>query len=164
MRILLTLVSLVLAAQLVGAQSRPDFTGTWRLDPSRSESAHQGQSAPPERLVILQTPEELRIETHHQQQTQVVTYPTDGSERIGRTGDTAVKSRMRWDGPRLVTDAVYTISGVPVTTSQVRILSADGREMTVESSVRVEHGYQWNFSTGNPPHYSQGKDVYLRVP
>ena len=53
----------VLAAVLIAtlipfyahAQSKPDFSGTWKMDPSRSESAAQKEPIGPVTIVIAQT-------------------------------------------------------------------------------------------------------------
>ena len=46
-----------------GAQSAADFSGTWKMDASRSESAHQAVPIGPVTLVIKQTATDLSIET-----------------------------------------------------------------------------------------------------
>jgi len=58
-----TWLSAVVVASLVSlpslsAQGRPDFSGTWKMDSSRSESAAQAEPIGPVTLVIAQTPNE----------------------------------------------------------------------------------------------------------
>src|SRR5437763_5987832 len=45
------------------AQSKPDFSGTWKMDPSRSESAAQKEPIGPVTIVIAQTEHDVKIET-----------------------------------------------------------------------------------------------------
>jgi len=43
------------------AQGRPDFSGTWSMDRTRSESAMQADPIGPTTVVITQTPTGLQI-------------------------------------------------------------------------------------------------------
>jgi len=136
------------------AQGKPDFSGTWKMDQTRSESAVQNEPIGPVTLVIAQTPAEVRIETTRAQGSSVVTYNLDGSE-IKIPGGTA---KSHWDGTTLVVEAVRDIQGQTVTTRETRRLSADGNEMLVETMLVVQHGY----SLRGTPNYGAGKDVFVR--
>jgi hypothetical protein len=136
------------------AQGQPDFSGTWKMDHTRSESAVQNEPIGPVTLVIAQTPTEMRIETTRAQGSSSVTYKLDGSE-IKIPGGT-VKSH--WDGTTLVVEAVRDIQGQTVTTKETRRLSADGNEMLVETMLVVQHGY----SLRGTPNYGSGKDIFVR--
>ena len=67
-------------------QDSSDFSGTWKMDPARSESAHQAVPIGPVTLVIDQTATELRIETRRSgrgggaAQSEILTYKLDGTE------------------------------------------------------------------------------------
>lgn len=157
-----TLLAAALIATLVPpfsahAQGKPDFSGTWRMDPSRSESAAQSEPIGLVTLVIAQTANELRMETTRTQGSKTVTYRLDGSQ-ITIPGGTAT---TRWDGARLVTELVLDVQGQTVTTKETRTLAAGGQEMLVEMTLVVQHGYP-NALRGTP-NYSGGKDVYVRV-
>jgi hypothetical protein len=137
------------------AQTRPDFTGTWRLDPTRSESALQGESIGPVTLQVTQTADEIRIGTVTPRTRSVETYPLNG-------GDTPLSNgagRARWFGELLVVDAVRDIRGVSVTTQQTRRMTADGSEMHVDNVLEVQHGY----TLAKTRNYGAGRDVYVRV-
>jgi hypothetical protein len=155
-----TLLATALAAALVlpssaRAQTKPDFSGTWKMDHSRSESAVQNEPIGPVTVVIAQTPSEVRIETARRHGTSAVTYKLDGSE-VKIPGGTA---KTHWEGMTLVTEAVRDVSGQTVTTKETRRLSADGSEMQVETTLVVQHGY----SLRGTPNYGAGKDVYTRL-
>src|SRR6476620_2317862 len=78
----------------------PDFSGTWKMDPARSESAAQKDPIGPVTIVIAQTRNELRMETTRTDGSSVVTYKLDGSE-VQIPGGTA---KTHWDGAKLVTE------------------------------------------------------------
>ena len=139
------------------AQARPDFSGAWKMDPSRSESAAQGDPIGAVTVVIAQTPNELRIQTTRAEGTSAVTYKLDGSKVMVAAGTSAT----RWEGAKLVTDGVFSVNGATVTTTETRTLSADGKEMLVEKAVVVQHGYPETVK--GTPNYVAGKDVYVRV-
>ena len=136
-------------------QGRPDFSGTWKMDPSRSESAVQNEPIGPVTIVISQSDGEVRIETTRAQGKSVVTYKLDGSE-IKIPGGTA---KTHWDGSTLVTEAVRDVQGQTVTTKETRRLAGDGNEMLVETMLVVQHGY----SLRGTPNYGTGKDVYTKL-
>src|SRR5688572_10994630 len=147
----------------LGAQSRPDFSGTWAMDPARSEAAAQGTPVGPVTVVIRQTPGEVRIDTTRSGRTESVRYlpaaskPTAAGELLGA---------FRWDGPKLITRLVTDINKQAITVEEVRSLEPGGRDMTVEVMLVVEHGYQ-SGGTGvlrsqNSPNTSKGVNVSVR--
>ena len=146
------------------AQSRPDFSGTWAMDLTRSEAAAQGTPIGPVTVAISQKNDEVRIETTRNGRTEAVRYlpaslkATSQGEPIGA---------FRWDGPRLVTRLVTEINKQAVTVEEVRNLDSVGREMTVEVTLIVEHGYQ-SGGTGvlrsqNSPNTSKGVNVFVKA-
>ena len=153
--VLRTVLVAALLAPPAHAQTRPDFSGTWTMDPTRSESAMQGEPIGPVVIVIAQSDSELRMDITRKEGTTTVVYRLDGSEsRI--PGGT---SRSHWDGATLVTEAQRDIHGQTVTTKESRSLNADRSEMVVDSLLVVQHGYTLKGSRS----YGSGKDVYTRV-
>jgi hypothetical protein len=149
----------------LGAQTHPDFSGTWNMDLARSEAAAQGTPIGPVTVAIRQTPGEVHIETTRNGRTEAVRYlpasakAVSGSELIGA---------FRWDGAKLVTRLVTDINKQAITVEETRSLNPTGREMTVEVSLVVEHGYQ-SGGTGvlrsqNSPNTSKGINVFVKTP
>jgi hypothetical protein len=131
------------------AQGKPDFSGSWTLDASRSDApvgrgGRGGGAAGPVTLTIKQTAAELTIETRRADQSQTATYKLDGSENknevMGRGGAQTVVSKAHWDGAKLVIDAVREVQGFAIATKEVRSLSADAKEMTVETAISTPQG------------------------
>jgi len=137
------------------AQGRPDFSGTWSMDRSRSESAMQADPIGPTTVVITQTPTALQIATTRDGRTAAITYKLDGSPGP-IPGGTATS---HWEGPTLVTESVRDIQGQTVTTKQSRRLGENGNEMFVETVLVVQHGY----TLKGTQNYGSGKDVFTRV-
>ena len=155
----------VLGSSGLFAQGRPDFSGTWTMDLTRSEAAAQGTPIGPVTVTIRQTNEEVHIETTRNGRTEAVRY-LPASRKATAPGE--VIGAFRWDGPRLVTRLVTDINKQAVTVEEARNLDSGGREMTVEVTLVVEHGYQ-SGGTGvlrsqNSPNTSKGINVFVKKP
>jgi hypothetical protein len=139
-------LSLALAAALIvpfvaKAQAKPDFSGTWTLDTAKSDPAPagrggggRGMAAGP--VTIAQTAANIKIGD--------ATYKLDGSESInqqqGRGGPMEVKSKARWEGNTIVIESTRDFGGMSITSKEVRSLSADGKEMTVQTTTATPQG------------------------
>lgn len=154
------------SAQRASAQDFARFSGVWKMDPARSESTHQDVAFGVSTLVIRCNASEITIETTRKPEGddppfhEVLTFPLDGSER-SNTGDggAAVTGKLRMDGAKLVTETARNVHNSTVTTTYVHTLSPNGRMMTIDKTLTVQHGYQ-GMSANNSGH---GKDVYVRV-
>ena len=149
---------LVVSAASLDSQTHPQFSGTWRLDPTRSESA--AEDAPGQLTVqITQTDQEVTFVTSKgaQQNRTVHKFVATPTAPFAIDGSAA---RAYWSGASLVTEGTRLIQGQTVASRETRTLSADGAEMTVDVVVIVEHGYQ----TRGGRNYGMGRDVYMRVP
>ena len=91
--------------------SRPDFSGSWTMERSRSGK------------------------------TSTRTYPVEASPHSASETISAGHTHASWDGTKLVTEAVTDINGQTVSYRQMRFLNASGTEMTVETITIVQHGY-----------------------
>lgn len=142
------------------SQTRPDFSGTWALDLTRSASAVQNEPIGPTTVVIRQTSTELRIETRRGEKTSAVTYIPGSADAITNPTNRSnlLTSMWYWDGPKLVTETVRNVSGQTVRTKEIRTLDAGGSEMSVDTLLVVEHGY----SLRGAQNYGSGRDVYKR--
>ena len=159
-------VALLLAAQ-APSQQMADFSGVWRMDAARSESAHQAVPIGPVTLTIQATPAEVAIETRRAgkgkvgSSSETLRFHLDGSENaIVDNSGAPIKTKGRLAGAKLVTEITRNVQGSTVTLVQSFSLDASGKEMTVEKTLAVQHGYQ---STG-PDANSTGKgtDVFVR--
>jgi hypothetical protein len=142
-----------------------DFSGVWQMDPSRSESAHQAVPIGPVTLVIKQKAAEVSIETRRGQNhergisSETLTYPLDGSESstVGTSG-VQIKAKAHWEGAKLITETERNVQGSTVTTVHVFSLDAGGKELKVDKTLTVQHGYQFEGASNT----GTGKDVFIK--
>ncbi|MGE0814211.1 MAG: hypothetical protein AB7O28_17520 [Vicinamibacterales bacterium] len=150
--------ALALAMPLAGAhQAHPDFSGTWTMDVAKSESPYQGASFEVPTVVITQTPSNVAIESRRRSGADTVRYAVT-------TGKTPVPGpttpgRAYWDGPVLVTEGTRVVNGQTVSFRERRSLDAGGGEMTVVTTVIVQHGY----SIRGAQNYGTATDVFRRT-
>jgi hypothetical protein len=133
--------------------STPDFSGSWTMERSRSQSTESAT------IEIKQSATAIIIVTHSAGETSTRTYPVESSAHSASETITAGHTHASWDGAKLVTEAVTEINGQAVSYRQMRFLNASGTEMTVETITIVQHGY----GIKDGKNYSTTKDVYVRA-
>jgi hypothetical protein len=156
------LLLVALAAPFAHAQIRPDFSGTWAMDMTRSASAVQNEPIPPTTLVIKQTATELTIETRRGDKSSTIVYRPGSPDAMSNPTNRSnlLTSMWYWEGPKLITESVRDVSGQTVRAKEARLLESSGAEMSVETLVVVEHGY----SLRGAQTYGSGKDIYKKQP
>jgi len=154
------LVILAGAAVPAAAQTKPDFSGTWAMDMTRSASAVQNDPIPPTTQIITQTATQLSIETHRGDKTSTITYRPGSADAMSNATNRSnlLTSMWYWDGLKLVTETVRDINGQTVRTREVRSLDGSA-EMSVDTLLVVEHGY----SLRGAQTYGNGKDIYKKI-
>ncbi|MEO8126959.1 MAG: hypothetical protein ABI822_07695, partial [Bryobacteraceae bacterium] len=65
----------------------------------------------------------------------------------------------RWDGPKLITQTQRNINHTAVTVTEVLSLGTGRKEMTVNRTLTVQHGYSWD----KAKNYSSAKDVFVKA-
>ena len=94
----------------VAFAQKPDFSGTWTLDPEASGApagggggGMRGGGGP---MTVKQTADTLTVERSMGGNTMTSTYKLDGTEStnqmMGRGGSMEAKSTAKWDGNKLV--------------------------------------------------------------
>ncbi len=149
------------------AQNRPDFSGTWAMDSSRSESAHQDVPIGSVSLVIRQTAGELSVETRRTEKdasavsTETLSFKLDGTETENTgTSGAPIRVKAHWNGSKLVAETAREMNGSTVTTLQVFQLGAKGKELTIHKTLTVQHGYQ---GVGAQRSTGSGTDVFIKT-
>jgi hypothetical protein len=84
------------------AQTTSDFSGTWTMDLTRSESPHSGEPFKPVTFVIAQSDKDLRIDTTRGDQKESIVYPLGKAGRAVGTS-AAGHPEAYWEGSKLVT-------------------------------------------------------------
>jgi hypothetical protein len=139
--------SLAVAAGLVVAQAgKPDFSGAWKTDGSKSttkitpvKKPDPGASEAPPPPPLDEQPAEVIEQKGNRLRIGDLTFTLDGAENVNQLGqDITHKSRTHWDGNELVIEWVMERDGETlVKARQVRILSEDGKTQTVNTHVET---------------------------
>jgi len=144
------------------AQTQPDFSGTWTMDEQRSGSPTQEGFAGPVVWTIRQAPEGFVLSRKRGDKAQEFAYAWQ-KIAAGKADPTVVspsgEHRAAWDGNRLVLQTLQNIQGKTVTTREALSLAGDGRELTVERVLEVEHGYTMK----DAKNFNVVKDVFRRT-
>ncbi|MEJ7607284.1 MAG: hypothetical protein WKF37_13715 [Bryobacteraceae bacterium] len=140
--------------------TKVDFSGTWEMDMARSESAHSGTGDAAVTLVMKQTVTELSIETRRSGQSETIIYKLDGSESKKPAEENGpFQWRAQWEGTKLVTETHRSVNRMTVSLKDLLSLDSQAKEMTVERTLTVQHGY----TTRGTKNYSSGKDIFVKA-
>jgi hypothetical protein len=127
------LVLTVFLAAASQAQSQPDFSGTWKLNVSKSDFGPV--PAPDTRTdVIEQSADGIKdkVSASGQQgkQDYTLSFKTDGTETVNKIGEREAKVSAKWDGPALVVSTKLAINDMQIDLKANWTLSADGATLT----------------------------------
>jgi hypothetical protein len=136
--------------------SAPEFSGVWTMDRTRSESAAQEQPAGDIVVTIAETAATLKIETNRNGSKDIAIYPIEAQP--SDTTEGSGKRHAYRNGSVLVDEGSVDINGQTIAFREGRTLSADGAEMVVETTLKVEHGYDLKGAQT----IVTGKNVYVR--
>jgi prophage tail gpP-like protein len=132
--ILAVLATLVLLAQATFAQDgKPNFSGHWRLDKSKSDFGSGPQPDEVSEVIDHHEPTLVVNSTTRQsgrEDKRSVRYTTDGAENTNMVAGHTMQTKTHWEGGRLVT-VVRDERGLQLT--EVRSLSKDGKTQSVET-------------------------------
>ncbi len=150
-RLALLAVAVAVACPLESwAQEKPNFSGTWTFDASRSDAPPAGRGgrgggggrglaalgmSPDAPVVITQKETEITIGP--------ATYKLDGSPSTiagGRGG--SAQATAKWDGGKLVIETSRDMRGNTIKTKEIRSLDSSGKEMRVELTISAPQGEQ----------------------
>ena len=159
-----SLIALLGISRGLSAQVNGDFSGTWKMDAARSESAHQDVPTGSSTVTIQPTGTGITMETIRSEGGkpfhETLNLKVDGTETTSvGDGGGIVTAKAHWDGAKLVVETGRNIHDSTVTTVYVYTFSANGREMTIDKTLTVQHGYQGV----SAPTTGHGKDVFTRV-
>jgi hypothetical protein len=130
------------------AQTKPDFSGSWTMDATKSDPApapggggaggagggggrgggRGGGGGIPMAMTIKQTPATLTIESMAGRGgMQTLTYKLDGTESVNTVGPAEAKSKATWTGATLTITTTQDFNGNTITTKDV--YSMDGANL-----------------------------------
>ncbi|HEY6392112.1 MAG TPA: hypothetical protein VIX89_12585 [Bryobacteraceae bacterium] len=130
-------------AASLAAQSKPNFSGTWKLNVSKSEFGPL--PSPDSRTDVIEHNDPvLKVSTSAEsaqgKQNFNVTYTTDGKEVVNKQGPREIKSTVVWDGSNLVVNSKFSFNDQDVTIKNVWTLSADGKTLTQNAHLAAQMG------------------------
>jgi hypothetical protein len=141
------LVSLALATPLLVSQVRkPDFSGTWKTDPSKStfkltpvKNPDPSASDVPPPPPPDEQPPEVIDQKDNALKIGELTFTLDGRENTNELGEGLFqKSKTHWEGSKLITEWVLERDGQKlVTARQVRSLADDRKTQIVDTHVQT---------------------------
>jgi hypothetical protein len=156
--ILLTLCLLASAAgddKKKEGKSHPDFSGTWRIDKAKSdfgEFSERPLSKAEATLAVEHKEPELKIRRtlslNGQEEVKEFTYYTDGRGETNQAtiGVGEVKSKTKWDGDRVVSEAHVTrrsqTGPYELNVVQKWQVSSDGKTLTNTTTISNQMGAQ----------------------
>jgi hypothetical protein len=116
------------------AQSKPNFSGTWKLNVAKSDFGPV--PAPDSRTdVIDHSDPVLKVNTSlvggpQGNMDAISNYTTDGKEATNHMGPREVKATIVWDGAKLVYNGKTTFQDAELTIKSIWTLSDDGKTLT----------------------------------
>ena len=138
-----------------GGKSHPDFSGTWRIDKSKSDFGEFGDrplSKADATLVVEHKDAELKIRRtlslNGREEVKEFTYYTDerGETNQATIGVGEVRSKTKWDGERVVSEAHVTrrsqTGPYELNVVQKWQVSSDGKTLTNTTTISNQMGAQ----------------------
>lgn len=139
----LAITLLVLSVGTLFAQSKPNFSGEWKMVPARSDFGMRPVPTTAVQKITHNDPELRVVNTITNDQgtfTTESTYTTDGKECVnkGRMGD--VRSSLKWDGNALIIGSRMDFQGNEVAITDKWTLSEDGKTLTMNMHIASTMG------------------------
>ena len=125
-------LTLIVAAAL--AQAKPNFSGDWKMIPSKSDFGMMPAPSSIVQKITHSEPELKVVSTQVGDQgdfTITSSYTTDGKECTNKFREFERKSTLKWDGDTLQIESKMEFGGNPVTISEKWNLSEDGKALTI---------------------------------
>jgi hypothetical protein len=123
----------VLLAAASHAQTQPNFSGTWKLNVSKSDFGPL--PGPESRGDVIEHSEgglkdKVSASTQQGKLDYTLTFKTDGTETVNKVGDREVKVSAKWDGPALAVSTKLSINDMELVFKANWTLSSDGATLT----------------------------------
>jgi hypothetical protein len=137
---------LLLAAALsiaAAADTKPDFSGEWKLEPSKSDF---GAMPTPDQVVqkIAHKDPALEFESTQvdggSERKLAMTYRTDGTPTKGKVGENEVVSTASWDGNVLAIESKLQIPNRTLTFKERWTMAEDRKSFTIVRVVSTDLG------------------------
>ena len=125
------------------AVAKPNFSGWWTLNVSRSEFGTVPKPTSHVEQVTHNEPS-LKVRTTQVGEmgefTTDYSYTTDGTECLNKFRGIDRRSTARWDGDSLVIESRMDIEGNPLTVTERWTLSQDGKILSIHRHIKGPEG------------------------
>jgi hypothetical protein len=132
------LVLVLMAGFAVWALAAPDFSGTWVLDPSKSDQMQmpggRGGGGGPQEIVIKQADNELTVTRTFQGNPFETKYVLDGAEHTVTSQRGDLKYKAAWSGDTLTISGTRTTQRGEMPMKEQYSLSDEGKVLTIAST------------------------------
>ena len=128
------LIAAIFAAAALPMFAKPNFTGTWTANVSKSDF---GQMPAPDKMEMKVAHEDPKIDVHSSQSGQFgemewdAKYTTDGNESKNTIRDNPTTSVVKWDGDVLKFETKGKFGDNDFTMTDKWTLSDDGKTLTM---------------------------------
>lgn len=128
-----TIITVVLAmaatAGLSAAADKPNFSGSWAMDATKSDF---GPAPPPSTMTrkVDHSDPAMTVAETRDDMTTTVKYSTDGKETTNELMGAPTKSTAKWDGNALLVVTKADFQGNEITINSKWTLSDDGKVLT----------------------------------
>lgn len=138
-----TVVAVVVSMASLAAQSKPNFSGTWKLNVEKSDFGVLPPSNSRTDVVDHQDPN-LKVSVSDDgaqgQQNYTLVMTTDGKEALNKPGGLEMKSIATWNANNLVVSAKLQFQGSDVAIKTSWALSDDGKTLTESAHLESPMG------------------------
>jgi hypothetical protein len=141
------ILTLFVATAAAAQDTRPNFSGTWKLDVDKSDF---GPAPPPESMVLVIEHADPNLKSSSTQKsaqgelTNTRTLTTDGKDNVNKirtmAGDQDVKSTSTWNGTKLDTMYRLDVQGLTLDVVDSWGLSEDGKILTISRDLKTSQG------------------------
>jgi hypothetical protein len=128
-----------------GAWAKPNFSGSWTLNPGKSDFGQMTGPAKMERKVAHEDPSLKYSSVQSSPQggdvTTEMAYTTDGKSSTNKTPLGEVTGTATWEGDVLNIVNKRQFQGLDITQAERWTLSEDGKTLTIDSRVSMPRGH-----------------------
>jgi hypothetical protein len=132
---LFSFMLLTLVVGIAQAQTRPNLSGTWKVNMSKSDFGHGPAPEARTDIIVHEEPNLKDTITQSNQQGEItydMNYSTDSKETINTIRKSEFKSIAHWDGSQLAIESKGSLGGAATTLKDHWSLSEDGKTLTLQ--------------------------------
>jgi hypothetical protein len=147
-RVVLLAAAMAAAVFAAPADTKPDFSGEWKLNVEKSNFGPMPGPDSEVRTIVHKDPDlsvkSVRSGGPMGDATVEMKFTTDGKECVNTiktpNGDLEIKSTLGWDGQNLTNNSKLAVQGMDITSKEKWELSEDGKVLTISQNISTPQG------------------------